>query len=73
VVEELGLLDDPIRSTFFVAVENIDVLPWFIRTTKGPEVEEELNLAIQTAFLGEASVEDSFKAAAPIIDSILQS
>ena len=73
VVEELGLLDDPIRSTFFEAVENIDVLPWFIRTTKGPEVEEELNLAIQTAFLGEASVEDSFKAAAPIIDSILQS
>jgi multiple sugar transport system substrate-binding protein len=73
VVEELGLLDDPIRSTFFEAVEHINTLPWFIRTTNGPEVEEELNLAIQSAFLGEASVEDAFKAAAPIIDSILQS
>lgn len=73
VVEELGFLEDPIRKTFFEGVDDINVLPWFIRTTKGSEVGAELDLAIQTAFLGEASIEDAAKAAAPIIDSILQS
>jgi hypothetical protein len=48
------------------------VLPWFIRTTQGGPAEEEINLAIQTAFLGEASIEDALKASAPIVDSILQ-
>jgi multiple sugar transport system substrate-binding protein len=71
--EELGLFDDPIRKTFYEAVDYMTVLPWFIRTTKGSEAETEINLAIQTAFLGEASVEDALKATAPIVDSILQS
>ena len=71
--EELGLYDDPIRKTFYEAVDYMTVLPWFIRTTQGGPAEEEINLAIQTAFLGEASIEDALKASAPIVDSILQS
>jgi multiple sugar transport system substrate-binding protein len=71
--EELGLFDDPIRSTFYEAVDYMTVLPWFIRTTKAAEAESEINLAIQAAFLGEASIEDALAAAAPIVDSILQS
>jgi multiple sugar transport system substrate-binding protein len=70
--EELGLYDDPIRKTFYEAVDYMTVLPWFIRTTQGGPAEEEINLAIQTAFLGEASIEDALTAAAPIVDSILQ-
>jgi multiple sugar transport system substrate-binding protein len=73
VTEELGLLEDPIRKTYYDAVDYITVLPWFIRTTKGDEVEQEINLAIQAAFLGQTSIEDALKASAPIIDSILQS
>jgi multiple sugar transport system substrate-binding protein len=73
VTEELGLLKDPIRKTYYEAVPFITVLPWFIRTTKGPQVETEINQAIQAAFLGQASIADAVKAAAPIIDGILQS
>ena len=72
VTEDLGLLDDPIRKTFFEAVDDISVLPWFIRTTKGAEAEAEINLAIQSAFLGEAPIADALAATAPIVDSILQ-
>jgi multiple sugar transport system substrate-binding protein len=70
--EELGLFDDPIRSTFYQAVDYMTVLPWFIRTTKASEAGTEIDLAIQSAFLGEASIEDALKATAPIVDSILQ-
>lgn len=70
--EELGLFEDPIRKTFYEAVDYMSVLPWFIRTTKAGEAGAEIDLAIQAAFLGEASIEDSLKAAAPIVDSILQ-
>jgi multiple sugar transport system substrate-binding protein len=73
VAEELGLLDDPIRKTFYEAVDDMTVLPWFIRTNKGGEVEAEINLAIQSAFLGEMSIEDALVATAPIVDDILQS
>jgi len=73
VTEELGLLEDPIRKTYYEAVEFITVLPWFIRTNKGSEVGTEIDLAIQSAFLGEATIEDALKAAAPVVDSILQS
>lgn len=72
VAEELGFFEDPIRKTFFEAVDYITVLPWFIRTTKEPQASQEINLAIQSAFLGEMSIEDGLKAAAPIVDSILQ-
>ncbi len=70
--EALGLFEDPIRKTFYEAVDYMTVLPWFIRTTKAAEAESEINLAIQSAFLGEASVEDALKATAPIVDGILQ-
>lgn len=70
--EELGLFEDPIRKTFYEAVDFMTVLPWFIRTTKGAEAETEINLAIQAAFLGEATIEDALKATAPIVDGILQ-
>jgi ABC-type glycerol-3-phosphate transport system substrate-binding protein len=73
VVEELGLLKDPIRKTYFDAVPFFSTLPWFLRTSKGSEVETELNQVIQAAFLGQANIADACKAAAPIIDSILQS
>jgi multiple sugar transport system substrate-binding protein len=73
VTEELGLLKDPIRKTYYDAVPFITVLPWFIRTTKGDQVETEINQAIQAAFLGQAKIEDALKAAAPVIDGILQS
>ncbi len=70
--EELGLFDDPIRSTFYAAVDDMTVLPWFIRTTKASEAGAEIDLAIQSAFLGQASIEDALTAAAPIVDDILQ-
>jgi len=73
VTEELGLLKDPIRKTFYDAVPFFTTLPWFIRTTKGSEVEQELNQVIQAAFLGQTNIADGCKAAAPVIDSILQS
>jgi multiple sugar transport system substrate-binding protein len=73
VTEELGLLEDPIRKTYYEAVDYITTLPWFIRTSKGSEVGTEIDLAIQAAFLGEATIEDALKATAPIVDSILQS
>ena len=72
VAKDLGLLDDPIHKTFYDAVDFMTTLPWFIRTTKGSEAETEINNAIQAAFLGQASVEDALKAAAPTVDSILQ-
>lgn len=71
--EELGLFEDPIRKTFYEAVDYMDVLPWFIRTTKAGEAGTEIDLAIQAAFLGEVSIEDALKATAPIVDGILQS
>jgi len=73
VTDELGLLKDPIRKTYYDAVPYITVMPWFIRTSKGDQVEQELNQVIQAAFLGQTSIADGCKAAAPIIDSILQS
>jgi multiple sugar transport system substrate-binding protein len=73
VTEALGLLKDPIRKTYFEAVPFITTLPWFIRTSKGDEVGTEINQAIQAAFLGQTPIADALKAAAPIVDGILQS
>jgi multiple sugar transport system substrate-binding protein len=72
VADELGMLDDPIRKTYYEALDFMPVLPWFIRTSKGGEVGAEIDLAIQSAFLGEAAIEDALTAAAPIVDSLLQ-
>ncbi len=72
VADELGLTKDPIRKTFYDAVPYFTTLPWFIRTSKGNQVETELNQVIQAAFLG-APVADACKASAPVIDQILQS
>jgi multiple sugar transport system substrate-binding protein len=73
VAKDLGFYEDPIRKTFYEAVDYMTTLPWFIRTTNGAEAETEINQAIQSAFLGQTSIEEALKAAAPTVDSILQS
>jgi multiple sugar transport system substrate-binding protein len=72
VAEELGLLEDPIEKTWFEAVDSATVTACHLRTPKWMRASEEIDLAIQSAFLGEASIEEAVQAAVPIVDGILQ-
>lgn len=71
VVEELGLLDDPIEKTWFEAVPFATVSPCFTRTIVWSVADAEFVPAIEAAFLGEATAEEAMKKVAPIVDDIL--
>jgi multiple sugar transport system substrate-binding protein len=71
VVEELGLMDDPIDKTWFEAVPYMTVSPCFTRSAAYWRADEDLTVALQSAFLGEASVQDALKEVAPLMDAKL--
>ena len=72
VAEELGLLEDPIEKTWFEAVDSATVTACHLRTANWQRAGEEIDVAIQSVFLGESSLEDAIKAAVPVVDQILQ-
>ena len=72
VAKAIGFLDDPIEKVWYDAVPLATVTPCFFRTAYWDKAETEIVNAINAAFLGQASVEDGFKAAAPVVDGILQ-
>ena len=72
VAKDIGFLDDPIEKVLVRCRAAGNGCPCFFRTTYWDKAETEINNAISAAFLGETSVEDGFKAAAPIVDGILQ-
>lgn len=71
VVEELGLLNDPLEKTWFDAVPFATVAPCFMRTAKWGPADSELANAIDSVFLGEATAAEAMAAAAPVVDGIL--
>ncbi len=71
VVEELGLLNDPIEKTWFEAVPFATVSPCFTRTIVWSQADEEFVAAIEAAFLGKATAEEAMKKVAPVVDGIL--
>ncbi len=72
VAKAIGFLDDPIEKVWYDAVPLATVAPCFFRNANWEKAETEINNAISAAFLGQTSIEDGFKAAAPIVDGILQ-
>jgi hypothetical protein len=72
LAEELGLVDDPLEKTWLEAVDSATVTPCFLRTANWQRAGEELDVALQTVFLGESDLEDAIQAAVPIIDQILE-
>jgi multiple sugar transport system substrate-binding protein len=72
VADEMGLLEDPIERTWFEAVESATVTACFLRTPNWDRAATEIDLAIQSAFLGEASIEDAILNVLPIVDKALE-
>ncbi|MGH2560323.1 MAG: ABC transporter substrate-binding protein, partial [Thermomicrobiales bacterium] len=72
VAEEMGLLEDPIEKTWFEAVDFATVTACHLRSSNWDRAAAEIDLAIQSAFLGEASIEDAINATVPVVDQILQ-
>jgi multiple sugar transport system substrate-binding protein len=73
-VESSGLnfIEDPIYKTWFEGIPFATVTPLFFRNPNWDKAEEEIGLAVQAAFLGEMPIADGLRAAAPIVDGILQ-
>ena len=72
VAEDLGFLDDPIEKTWFEAVQYATTTPCFLRNPNWPKADEEIGLAIESAFLTDVSVEEALTNAAPLVDRRLQ-
>ena len=72
VADELGLLEDPIEKTWFEAIEFATTTPCFLRTPNWDRAAAEIDLAIQSAFLGEASIEDAIASVVPIANQALE-
>ena len=71
VVEELGLLSDPIDRTWFEAVPHATVRPCFTRSAVYWQADEDLTVALEQAFLGKKPVAQALAEAVPLMDSKL--
>jgi ABC-type glycerol-3-phosphate transport system substrate-binding protein len=71
VVEELGLLNDPIDKTWFEAVPYATVSPCYTRSAVYWQADEDLGVALEKAFLQTLTVADALSEAAPLMDDKL--
>jgi multiple sugar transport system substrate-binding protein len=71
VVEELGLLNDPIDKTWFEAVPYATVSPCYTRSAVYWQADEDLGVALEKAFLQTLTVADALTEAAPLMDDKL--
>jgi multiple sugar transport system substrate-binding protein len=71
VVAELKMEEDPLEKTWFDAIPFATVSPCFMRTPNWDRADAELQIGIDTVFLGRADAKEAMTAAAAVADPIL--